>query len=195
MNKKLNIFQEVRELPQWKALAFGCALVERMLPNYQLFCEASSFAEPGGIDNLLNAVWACVISPHTGINIPVQLANLHDMTPDPVNFDNYGVYPALDCAMAITALLNLLAKEDEQGAVVVSKLSQGTVEAFIELTAESQLSPQQIKTHPLMAWEIATQQELLGFLVSAKRQQHTIKALQTMVTAEGVSNIGIARNI
>ena len=34
---KLTIFQQVRELETWQSVAFSAALLERMLPNYQLF--------------------------------------------------------------------------------------------------------------------------------------------------------------
>lgn len=191
MKNKLNTFQNVRELPPWKALAFGCALVERMLPNYQLFCDTTEFAKSDNMSNLLSILWTSVIDPKTKVNIPVQLENLNEITPDPQQFDTYGVYPALDCAMAITALFNLLSKEDEQGAVVVSKLSQGTVEAFIDMTNEQELQSEAIKAHPLMAWEVATQQEILTYLRTAKRSKDTVKTLQAMVKEEGISNIGI----
>ena len=36
--QKLNTFGRVRALEGWKAVAFGAALLERMLPNYTLFC-------------------------------------------------------------------------------------------------------------------------------------------------------------
>ena len=39
VKQKLNTFGRVRALEGWKAVAFGAALLERMLPNYALFCD------------------------------------------------------------------------------------------------------------------------------------------------------------
>ena len=191
MNKKLTIFQDVRELNQWKAIAFGCSLIERMLPNYRLFCSATDFADSSVMENLLQILWNWVLDPKMKINFDVQLENLEEVTPDTHLFDHYGVYPALDCAMSMAAMFNLLKKEDEQGAVVVSKLSQGSVESFIHFTSEEEPDKEEVKAHPLMQWEIATQKELLDLLRTANRSKETVSQLKTLVRQEGISNIGI----
>lgn len=198
MNKKLTLFQDVRELNGWRSVAFGCALLERMLPNYQLFCAATNFADSSVMENLLQILWSWVIDPKSKINITAQLENLEEITPDTSEFEHFGVYPALDCAMSMTAMFNLLNKEDEQGAVVVSKLSQGTVENFIEFTeadiSQSEDRNQLIKNHPLMQWEVSTQQELLAYIKSHERSKETVKTLRAMALEEGISNIGLEIN-
>ena len=195
MNKKLSLFQEVRDLPPWRAVAFGCALLERMLPNYRLFCAASKFTDSKVMDNLLQILWGWVIDPKAKINFEVQLEKLEEITPDPQDFDHFGVYPALDCAMSMAALFNLLNKEDEQGAVVVCKLSQGSVEAFIDFTepdiSNSEVRNQLVKQHPLMQWEIDTQIEIIEYVKSHERGKAMVKALRDLALREGVSNIGI----
>lgn len=195
LNKKLSLFQEVRELPPWRAVAFGCALLERMVPNYRLFCSATHFADSKTMDNLLQILWSWVIDPKARINFEVQLEKLEEITPDTQDFDHFGVYPALDCAMSMTALFHLLNKEDEQGAVVVCKLSQGSVEAFIDFTepdiSESEVRNQLVKQHPLMQWEISTQTEILDYVKNHERSKETVKALRDLALQEGMSNIGI----
>ncbi|WP_268410316.1 YjaG family protein [Alteromonas sp. a30] len=195
MKKKLTLFQDVRELHSWRAVAFSCALLERMLPNYHLFCSATGFADSAVMDNLLQTLWSWVIDPRTKINLTVQLEKLEEITPDTSEFEHFGVYPALDCAMSMTAVFNLLNKEDEQGAVVVSKLSQGTVENFIEFTDEDVIQAEDrsaaIKAHPLMQWEISTQQEVLDFVKTHDRNKESVRALRALVREEGMSNIGL----
>lgn len=195
MKKKLTLFQDVRELHAWRAVAFSCALLERMLPNYRLFCSATEFADSTVMDNMLQTLWSWVIDPKTKINLTVQLENLEEITPDTNEFEHFGVFPALDCAMSMAAVFNLLNKEDEQGAVVVSKLSQGTVESFIEFTepeiAEAEDQRQAIKAHPLMQWEIETQQEVLNLVKKQERSKEFVKALRQLVQQEGMSNIGL----
>ena len=191
LSEKLNIFQQVRELNGWQAIAFSATLLERMLPNYLLFCEVTEFADSTQYRNTLNSIWEWLSSPKSKINFSVQLEKVEELVPDAEQFDNYGVFPAIDVCMSMTAIIQLIQQEDLQGAVVVSKLSQGGVEAFIEAQAEEALSNAEIKAHPLMAWEIATQQELLVLLKQHPKNADTCKRLKAFATSEGISNIGI----
>ncbi|MDU0353689.1 YjaG family protein [Paraglaciecola aquimarina] len=191
MNKKLNIFQQVRELEGWAAIAFSATLLERMLPNYNLFCEVTEFADPAQYRKTLNSIWEWLAVPKAKINFSAQLEKIEELVPDASNFDNYGVYPAIDVAMSMSATILLIQGEDPQGAVVVSKLSQGGVEAFIEASSGEPLESQEIKQHPLMQWEIETQQELLLLLKEYPKGAETCKKLKALATAEGMSNIGI----
>ena len=54
MKNKLNLFQQVRELNGWAAVAYATTLVERMMPNYVLFCEATQFSDGSQLRNTLN---------------------------------------------------------------------------------------------------------------------------------------------
>ena len=188
MNNKLNIFQQVRDLEGWRAVAFAATLVERMYPNYALFCQACEYEGEQQFRKTLNSIWEWLAVPKAKINSAVHLEKIELATPDSADFDNFGVYPAIDAAISLSSILLLMMGEDEQGAVVVSKLSQGSVEAFVDATEEQQ---EDIKQHPLMQWEIAFQQDLLAFLDSAKSNADSVKTLKQMATEEGISNIGI----
>lgn len=194
MSEKLNTFQRVRELSGWQAVAFAVTMVERMQPNYQLFCETSDFVDPSQFRKTLDSAWDWLTGNQAKINFALQLDKIEEATPDAHEFDNYGVYPAIDAAIALAAALNLIMGEEEQGAVMVSKLSQGCVESFIEATAEQQeLSNEDIKSHPLMQWEVAFQNELLTNLANIKSGAEGVKQLKIFATEEGVSNIGLTR--
>jgi len=194
MSEKLNTFQRVRELSGWQAVAFAATLVERMQPNYQLFCETSEFVEPSQFRKTLDSVWEWLTGGKAKINFALQLDKIEEATPDAQEFDNYGVFPAIDAAISLAATLSLIMNEEPQGAVMVSKLSQGCVESFIEATAEEQeLSSEEIKSHPLMQWEVAFQNELLTNLATIKSGTEGVKQLKLLATDEGVSNIGIER--
>ncbi|WP_416306402.1 YjaG family protein [Neptunicella sp. SCSIO 80796] len=191
MTKKLNIFAQVRELSGWQAVAFAATLVERMLPNYNLFCEACDFGDPAQYRKTLNSIWESLASPKSKINFAAQLEKIETAIPDAADFDVYGVYPAIDVCMSMTALILLIMDDDPQGAVVVSKLSQGSVEAFVEAAAAEEIDDTQIKQHPLMQWEISFQADLLGVLASTRPDAGLFKQLKAMATEEGMSNIGI----
>lgn len=189
MQPKLNTFARVRELSDWKAIAFGAALSERMLPNYQLFCETSGFDDEGVNRKCLDLVWEWLRTPRSKINFGVHLERVEAATPDIQEHDSYGVYPAIDAAIALGALVNLVLKQDEQGAVVISKLSQGSVEAFLLLTGEA--DDDTVKAHPLMEFEIATQQELLDRLDALARKPEAINDYKALALEAGISNIGL----
>lgn len=194
MSNKLNTFQRVRELQGWHSVAYAATLIERMQPNYQLFCQVTEYADPAQFRKTLDLVWEWLATPKAKINLAVQQERIEEATPDALDFDNFGVYPAIDAAISLASALLLMSGDEPQGAVVVSKLSQGGVEAFIEATAESEITDLEIKQHPLMQWEIAFQQELLDLILTLKSSADSVKTLKTMATLDGVSNIGIERN-
>jgi len=191
MSQKLNTFQRVRELESWKAVAFAATLLERMLPNYLLFCDVTEYEGAGQYRKTLNSIWEWIGVPKTKLNLAAQLEKVEELTPDASDYDFYGVYPAIDVAISLSSTLLLMQGEDETGAVIVSKLSQGSVEAYIDASAEVELSSQEIKQHPLMVWEVELQNELLDVLSSAKRTPALVKQLKQLATEEGVSNIGL----
>ena len=95
--------------------------------------------------------------------------------------------------MSMTAIISLIQEQDLQGAVVVSKLSQGSVEAFIDATSETEdeLTNQEIRQHPLMQWEIEFQQALLSEVSAKGARTEKVKKLKALAREEGISNIGI----
>lgn len=194
MSNKLNTFQRVRELEGWHAVAYAATLIERMQPNYQLFCQVTEYTDPSQFRKTLDLVWEWLAIPKAKINLAVQQERIEDATPDAQDFDNFGVYPAIDAAISLASVLLLMAGDEPQGAVVASKLSQGGVEAFIEATAEAEITDLEIRQHPLMQWEIAFQQELLDMILSLKSGAESVKSLRQMATQDGVSNIGIERS-
>ncbi|GFD90739.1 hypothetical protein KUL152_29650 [Tenacibaculum sp. KUL152] len=187
--QKLNTFGRVRALEGWKAVAFGAALLERMLPNYVLFCEVTATGDATGLRNCLNLVWESLKSPKSKFNVAVQLEKVEVATPDTSEFDNYGVYPAIDAAIGLAGLLNLVAGDDPQGAVVISKLSQGSVEAYLLATDEA--DDESVKSHPLMEFEVEVQNELLDYVEQAKYPAKAVDEMKQLALEAGISNIGL----
>ncbi|MEW9798859.1 YjaG family protein [Alteromonas sp. CYL-A6] len=188
-DNKLNTFARVRALTGWQAVAFSAALLERMLPNYLLFCELTGFDDGKACRTCLDLIWESVKAPKSKINVAVQLDKVEEATPDTAEFDNFGVYPAIDAAIALAAALNLIKGDDPQGAVVVSKLSQGSVEAYLLHTGEA--TDDNVKQHPLMQFEVEVQQELLAIAEAGGARAEVASALKTAALEAGISNIGI----
>jgi len=192
LTTKLSTFAQVRALEGADAIAFSAALLQRMVPNYQLFCELTEFAEPDTLTKCLDLIWESLCSPKSKINFATQLEKVEEATPDVSDYDSFGVYPALDAAIAMSSAINLIMKVDPHGAVVVSKLSQGSVEAY--LLASGEATEDDVKTHPLMQFEIAIQQELLDAVTTKAPMTQKVAKLKGIAASEGISNIGLEIN-
>ncbi|MFQ6371214.1 YjaG family protein [Shewanella sp. YIC-542] len=199
MNVKAGFFKRLKalSLPQKKLLAV--ALCQRMLPNYQLFAEVCQFGNPAVLDTLLQLLWQSLYDSKLKLNIELQLAKLEENTPEPEQFDVYGVYPALDAVVALSSLLGALESKVEDDITNISKLSSATVANYIEAIAPENLSDKQLEdfvfAHEVMQAEREVQENLLTIV---EEQPHPkadfIKELRKEIVAAGVSNIGITLN-
>lgn len=192
----MSIVQSLTKLSLWQQYAFSASLLERMLPNYQLFSASYEFGDEKVLRNQLNLIWQKLDkSQKVKLNYEAQLAKLEPLVPDPEMFDSFGVYPALDCTMAMMSLLQAMQDSDEQGAPSVSRLSLNSVNFYVELMisqeADSEVSQAMIDSHPLTQWENETQQELCDVLAASKENKATLDKVRQLVTEEGLSNLGI----
>lgn len=189
--KKLSTFARVRQLEGWRAIAFSAALLERMLPNYTLFKEVTGYDDEGVCVNCLALLWESVRSPKSKINFALQLEKVEVATPDTADYDTFGVYPAIDATIGLAAAVGLALKQDLQGAVVVSKLSQGSVEAYL---LASGVEDDEVKGHPLMVFEVELQNAMLDVLEKNGSPLGTCDELKALALEEGISNIGLEIN-
>ncbi len=196
-----------KKLSQWQQVAFCAALLERMLPNYQMFAEHVEFGDFKVLRNQLDLIWQWLDKANRcKINYDAQIAKLEEQVPDPDAFDFLGVFPALDAAMALMSLFQAMQDPESDGFISVSKLSENSVSYYVELSLAQQIdeitpeeeeiviSPEQIAQHPLMQWEIATQNELFDVLSTASENKTSCLQAKAMVLEEGLSNLGIEIN-
>ncbi|WP_220461188.1 MULTISPECIES: YjaG family protein [unclassified Colwellia] len=195
------------KLSQWQQVAFSAALLERMLPNYQMFAEHVEFGDFKVLRNQLDLIWQWLDKANRcKINYDAQIAKLEEQVPDPDDFDFLGVFPALDSAMALMSLFQGMQDLESDSLSNISKLSENSVSYYVELSLAQQIdeitpdeeeiviSAQQIAEHPLMQWEIATQNELFEFLTTASENKASCLQAKAMVLEEGLSNLGIDIN-
>lgn len=193
MSKSLSF----KSLSQWQQIAFSAALLERMLPNYKLFSEATEFGEFSVLRNQLDTVWQWLDKNNRcKINYEAQLAKLEPQIPEPESFDFFGVYPALDTCMAMVSLFHVMQDKTSEGCLNVSKLSESSVIKYTELMlsqdmGEALITDEHIESHPLMEWELATQQELFNYISFAQENKKSCIHAKSLVLEEGLSNLGI----
>ena len=189
----------------WQKTAFAAGLLERMLPNYQMFADAVAFGDATLLRNQLDLIWQRLAGHSVKINFDAQLLKLEQQIPEPEQYDFFGVYPALDCAMALMALLQAIQDKDAEGFTEIGKLSENSVRNFVELElteqlandttmANFELTDAQINAHPLMQWEIETQLALFELLKKSVENQATCTQIKALVLSEGISNLGIELN-
>ena len=192
------IYLPFKKLTQWQQIACCAALLERMLPNYQMFAQAAQFGDFQVLRNQLDIIWQRLDkSQKVKINYDAQLAKLEVQIPDPEAFQFFGVYPALDAAMALMSLLQTMQDNEQEGFASISRLSENSVHFYIELMLAEQaaddelITEESIKQHPLMQWEIATQNEVFDFLQASPETKKTCQMVKQMVLEQGLSNLGI----
>ena len=197
-----------KKLSQWQQITFCASLLERMLPNYQMFAEHAEFGEFKILRNQLDLIWQWLDKDNRcKINYDAQIAKLEEQVPDPEAFDFFGVFPALDSAMALMSLLQSMQDTQNSAFENIGKLSENSVSYYVELSlaqemdqqapddAEIIITPAQIKEHPLMQWEVATQNELFDFLKTASENKASCLKAKALVLEEGLSNLGIEINL
>ena len=190
----------LKNLSHWQQVTFCAAILERMLPNYQLFSDGNQFGKFTILRNQLDLIWQWLDNnSKLKINIAAQLNKLELETPDPQEFDSIGVFPALDVCMAMMSLWQLMqtnGKDDEcEDINSVSRLSKNSVHYYVELclieNGATDIQPLDIEEHPLAQWENETQKELFDFLKFAAENKRSCQLAKEMVLSEGLSNLGI----
>lgn len=193
--KKPNNFQRVRELNYMQKAVLAAALLERMLPNYALFSDATEFGDAKIFRNALNSIWEKLVFPKSKINLELLVDKIEPNVPEIEDFDMFGVYPAIDTGTALLSMLNGMMIEDELEFVNISKISQASVAKLIEYQLGSDnlsANNEAIREHPLMKYEIEVLSELIDYVESMGRiSSDTIKGLKAKSIADGQTNIGI----
>ncbi len=192
---KANNFQRIRELNYLQKAVLASALIERMLPNYGLFSEATGFGDETVLRSALNVCWEKILLPKSKIDLEKQIEKIEPNVPELADFDMFGTYPAIDAATALLSLMHGLMAQDEQELINISKISQATVARFIEyqMTVEGEVADNKaIREHPLMQYEMDVLGELIDFVEAMGRvTSDNVKELKKHVLGDGQTNIGL----
>ena len=169
---KANNFQRIRELNYLQKAVLASAVLERMLPNYALFSEATEFGDASVLRNALNVCWEKILLPKSKISLEKQIEKIEPNVPELNEYPLFGTYPAIDAATALLGLLHGLMAKDETEFVSVAKISQATVARYVELLIENEgLEPENklVREHTFMQYEIEVLGELINFVENMGR--------------------------
>ncbi|WP_215396688.1 YjaG family protein [Rheinheimera oceanensis] len=198
MKQKANNFQAMRELGFYQQAAIATTLLERMLPNYQLFAEVTQTGDAELPRHILTLVWEWLTVKKAKINFEKLSEELDAITPELSDFDIFGVYPAVDCATALDMMLSGIAQQDAGEFINVAKISQATVARLIEhdsidddITTEAELK-KIVREHPLMQYEMDCLAELIELVTPVKQfGREERQMLQNWVKEQGLTNLGM----
>ncbi|MCW9716443.1 YjaG family protein [Avibacterium sp. 21-594] len=188
------IHKRLEHLASWQHITFMACLCERMLPNFQLFCQVTEQPAQSRIyQNILNLTWEYLTVKDAHINFDNQLEKFEAIIPDVNNYDFYGVVPAIEACEALSELLHsLIAGETLEHAVQVSLISLQTVIGLLETNLDRELSEQELKASEEIEQELDVQWQIYRALRECEeRDVSLILALKNEIRAEGISNIGI----
>ncbi|CAM3784370.1 YjaG family protein [Rheinheimera salexigens] len=198
MKPKANNFQAMRELSYFQQAAVAATLLERMLPNYQLFAEVTKTGDAVLPRHILTLIWEWLTVKKAKINFEKLAGDLELITPETNNFDIFGVYPAVDTLTALDIMLNGIGLQDGTEFIDVAKISQATVARLIEyetadldIISEAELK-KVVREHPLMQYEMECLAELIALVQPMQRfDREQRQILQAWVKEQGLTNLGM----
>lgn len=191
------IHKRMERFESWQHLTFMACLCERMLPNFQLFCEVSKRSDEAKIfQNVLNLVWEFLTVKGVKINFENQLEKLEEIIPDVNQYDFYGVFPAVDACEALSELLHaIIAGEPLEQAIKLSQISLATVATYLETQQDREFNEQELKNSAEIQEELDVQWQLYRLLNECEeRDIELILGLKNELRESGVSNIGLNFN-
>lgn len=195
-HEKTNNFQRIRELSRKQQSVLSLALLERMKPNYQLFAHVTEFPQPYTLDNIANSLWEKLLVKNAKVNFAVMEEKIEALTPDELDFDVYGVYPAIYYCTGLLTYINGEQSEEDYDSVAIAKISQGCIVHLIEYQAgDIELENDVIREHELMTAEMSVLTDLIDWLSTTRLKDLDLKSIRNkaleIVFADGVTNIGI----
>ncbi len=186
---------KISSLNEWQLAAYTAAHAERLFPNFELFANVTESKDADVLRMALDKVWDHLCQ-RGNCNTETQLQRVEEQTPDVEQYDMYGVYPALDAAVTVTAALEQLDHPSPDEALNISLLAEETVASYLEVIAEPTLSDEElvrfINTHELMEQQLGFAENLLDQLTLLNTPKaHVLDELRELARNQGVSNIGI----
>jgi len=172
---------------------FAACLIQRMLPNYLLFCEAFGAGQPAVAKSIVDVVWEKLSLPQTSVNMASQLEKLEAVTPNVDEYEGFGVLPANDFCVALGELLENFDQFTDEMVIAISHISSEGIVAMLEFQGEDL---EQLGMHPLWQEEAFFQREIYNRLydlqLAAADRKAQIKSLRDYSRNDGVSNLGIS---
>lgn len=195
---KLHHFHRALEqLSGWRERMFMLALAERAWPNLQLFCAACGHEGESELTEALSRAWASFAQAPGEDEVAEQLDRLAERTPDPEQYDVYGVYPAIEACETLEQVYFAMLNDEKRRAMPISEQSLERVAQFVEDTQCEGMDEDEVvrilDQSPLIKRELAFQKELVDALRKETAPSKLfVESIRILAQDDGVSNLGIS---
>ena len=173
----------------WQDVAYSCALIERMLPNYALFSELCEFGDSNVLVSALDLVWSCTAGHMQKVDFEKQLDKLEMATPRYEDFDSFGVRPALDACVALNMLLDVCAGQQSLDVESFEKLYLSTINAYLDFSAQKDDQDEHPLLHDAGQYFVAVRDMLDA--ESSDSRLDLVKRIKAFSRGINLSNIGL----
>jgi len=176
----------MKQLNHWQQLTICCALCERSMPNYELFCELEDKADNAlAARKILNKVWEFVRGQLNSLkNIEKQSLLLPDLMPS--DEESFGALAAMDTIIALQSCIQSILDDSILEAANIESLLHDRLTQMLELQGEDPAQNPLVKRH----------EQFIQICHQAVSQQKThaevIKTLIPLSKDDGVSHLGIS---
>lgn len=176
------------EFTHWQHLAICTAITERSFPNYALYCEIEGLNSQT-LRKMLNKVWEYLRGQlKSSKNIEKQLEALTENIPDPETKEHYGVFPAMDTALALQSCLQAILDPSIEDSNAIIEMMNERLAEVIGLQTEGTV---EIEANDLWIRHQAFLAEIIEIINNRQSHADQVKALIPLSRDHGVSNLGI----
>lgn len=185
----------LEKLEPWQQMTFMAALVERMYPNFALFCQQTEFTDPQQFRQLLDPIWEVLTVKNAKVDFELQLEKFEPLVPLAGDYDLYLVYPAIDACVALSTLLHcMLDKEGTlESALEISQQSVQTVVQLEQAQHGTDIDNDNQKSSEAVCEEWDVQWEIYRALREVEeRDIDLIRGIRNEIRQDGVSNLGLS---
>lgn len=179
----------------WQHITFMAALVERMYPNYAVFCQQTAFAEPQAFRQILDTVWEVLTVKNAKVDFERQLEKLEALIPSSQSSEIYLVYPAIDACVALSTLIHTLLDRDLllESVLKISQQSVLTVAQLEEAQTGEAITNDNQKNNQAVCEEWDMQWQIFRVLREAlERDIEMIRGIRNDIRQDDLSNIGLS---
>jgi hypothetical protein len=162
--------ERLTALPQAKALAFGAACAERILPNYLRFMRETGWGRIDRLRRALDLVWK-IVETDIGTDEDVIrqiLAECEATAPDSEDFGSLFTSGAQDACFAICNLLDFVLEKSNKCIVLAARYPTDSIDLYVQevenIAPQDPMLESKILSHPLMQQELARQRRDLDVL-------------------------------
>jgi uncharacterized protein len=170
-------------------LAFAASCAERILPNYEKFCEVTNWGDLSPLRDSLDLIWeACmgkILSLH---DIETAMKLCEAVIPDSNDFKSFYSTLAQDAVFSIWNLMDYLKDGNIDSLISGARYTTDSIDLYVQeienITITDPQREDKILHHPMMQQELARQQRNLRIVRESVSKHETIKLLRERALQE-----------